>query len=68
VNYVILSTPKSSNDLCPESLSIKGLVDGISSDEETFLRSLCVAVGDELELPNNLNQHWDDKLFFLCIP
>jgi AAA-like domain len=61
VNYVILSTPKSSNDLCPESLSIKGLVDGISSDEETFLRSLCVAVGDELELPNNLNQDWDDK-------
>jgi hypothetical protein len=44
------------------TLSIKGLVDGISSDEETFLRSLCVAVGDELELPNNLNQHWDDKL------
>jgi hypothetical protein len=43
-------------------LSMKGLVDGISSDEETFLRSLCVAVGDELELPNNLNQHWDDKL------
>jgi hypothetical protein len=44
------------------SLSIKGLADGIYSDEETFLRSLCVAVGDELELPNNLNQYWDDKL------
>ncbi|MGI2901791.1 AAA-like domain-containing protein [Tolypothrix sp. VBCCA 56010] len=44
------------------TLSFKGLVGGIFSDEETFLRSLCVAVGDELELPNNLNQHWDDKL------
>lgn len=44
------------------TLSIKGLVDGTSRDEGTFLRSLCVAVGDELELPNKLNQHWDDKL------
>ncbi|MBW4478349.1 MAG: AAA-like domain-containing protein [Tolypothrix brevis GSE-NOS-MK-07-07A] len=43
------------------NLSFKGLVDGICSDEETFMRSLCVAVSDELELPNNLNQYWDNQ-------
>jgi hypothetical protein len=42
-------------------LSFNELVDAISSDEETFLRSLCVAVGDKLELPNNLNQYWDNQ-------
>ncbi|MGI8502623.1 MAG: AAA-like domain-containing protein, partial [Hassallia sp.] len=43
------------------TLSFKGLVDAISSDEETFLRSLCVAVGDKLELPNKLNEYWDNQ-------
>lgn len=43
------------------TLSFKGLVDGISSDEDKFLRSLCVAVGDELELPNKLNEYWDNQ-------
>jgi hypothetical protein len=43
------------------TLSFNELVEGICSDEEKLLRSLCVAIGDELELPNKLNEYWDNQ-------
>ena len=44
------------------TLSFHGLVDDkVTTDLEKFLKSFCVAVGDELYLPNKLNEYWDNQ-------
>jgi AAA+ ATPase superfamily predicted ATPase len=44
------------------TLSFNVLVDGtVYNDVERFLRSFCVAVGDELGLPNQLSEYWDNQ-------
>lgn len=44
------------------TLSFKGLLDAtVSNDVERFLRSFCIAVSDELGLPNQLSEYWDNQ-------
>ncbi|MBH8551603.1 AAA-like domain-containing protein [Nostocaceae cyanobacterium CENA357] len=45
------------------TLSFKGLIDEtVSQDVEKFLRAFCVAVGNELDMPNKLSDYWDNQL------
>lgn len=44
------------------TLSFHGLVDDtVATNLEQFLKSFCIAVGDELDLPNRLNEYWDNQ-------
>ncbi|MBO3459670.1 AAA-like domain-containing protein [Aetokthonos hydrillicola Thurmond2011] len=44
------------------TLSFDGLVNQtVTSDLERFLKSFCIAVGDNLNLPNKLNEYWDNE-------
>lgn len=44
------------------TLSCNVLVDGtVYNDVERFLRFFCVAVGNELGLPNQLSEYWDNQ-------
>ncbi|GAB1542248.1 hypothetical protein NUACC21_49220 [Scytonema sp. NUACC21] len=44
------------------TLSCQNLVDGtVTTDLKRFLRSFCVVVGNELGLPNKLNEYWDNQ-------
>ncbi len=45
------------------TLSCNILIDGtVANNIQTFLRSFCIAVGNEIGLSNQLNQHWESEV------